>query len=252
MVTALENPRFTLPFQEKPVSKDEVDTPLMSMGRPMQQRWSPYVNNGGTCLALAGKGYAIVAADTRLSVGFGIHSRTATKILPITSSVVLASGGMQADRATLHKNIGLRLDWYQYQNSGKFPSVQAISQLLSTMLYQRRFFPYYTFNLLAGIKENGEGVVYSYDAVGCTEPLSYGCTGTGESLIEPLLDNQILRLHNSKVNGAADLNLEEALNLIKDAFTSAAERDIYTGDGVEIFVITPEGTKKELFELRHD
>lgn len=36
------------------------------------------------------------------------------------------------------------------------------------------------------------------------------------------------------------------------AFVSAAERDIYTGDDLEIFVITPSGTSKYVRQLRRD
>eukprot|EP00995_Heteronema_vittatum_P008921 NODE_4188_length_600_cov_405.348457_g3021_i0.p2 GENE.NODE_4188_length_600_cov_405.348457_g3021_i0~~NODE_4188_length_600_cov_405.348457_g3021_i0.p2 ORF type:complete len:113 (-),score=70.01 NODE_4188_length_600_cov_405.348457_g3021_i0:260-571(-) len=98
----------------------------------------------------------------------------------------------------------------------------------------------------------GNGVVYSYDAVGCTEPLNYGCTGSGNALIEPLLDNQVVREHQSKAGGPADLTKEEALDLIKDAFSSACERDIYTGDSVELFIITKDGVQKEVFQMtRH-
>lgn len=40
--------------------------------------------------------------------------------------------------------------------------------------------------------------------------------------------------------------------IIKDVFTSAAERDIYTGDGVFINVITKDGIEEEYFDLRKD
>jgi 20S proteasome subunit beta 6 len=33
--------------------------------------------------------------------------------------------------------------------------VSAMAQMLSIMLYNRRFFPYYTFNIVGGLDEHG-------------------------------------------------------------------------------------------------
>lgn len=49
-----------------------------------------------------------------------------------------------------------------------------------------------------------------------------------------------------------ELNLEDCVDLIKDGFTSACERDIYTGDQVEICKITAKGLEMETLELRKD
>lgn len=48
------------------------------------------------------------------------------------------------------------------------------------------------------------------------------------------------------------VSLDKAVALIKDVFISAAERDIYTGDGIAIHIITKDGIKEERFPLRRD
>lgn len=128
---------------------------------------------------------------------------------------MLASSGMQGDALTLHKNLMARIVWYKHQN-GKDMSTTAIAQLLSNTLYYKRFFPYYTFNVLGGIDDNGisrkyiyifkrnfklkiyiffqntgVGCAYSYDAVGSFERVKYSSSGTGQQLIQPFLDNQV-------------------------------------------------------------
>lgn len=153
---------------------------------------------------------------------------------------------------------------YEHQH-GKQMSTKAIAQMLSNTLYYKRFFPYYTFNLVAGLNEKGkcwwwflcwfhvlgEGVVYGYDAIGSYEAIEAGAQGSGQMLVQALLDNQVA-FKNQKIVPAKPITMEEAVSLVKDAFTSAGERDIYTGDAVEIVTISKDGMKKEVFELKKD
>ncbi len=62
---------------------------------------------------------------------------------------------MQADMQNLHKVLQIRLTQYQHQ-IGKPMSTPAIAQLLSNLLYYKRFFPYYTFNVLGGLDDDGK------------------------------------------------------------------------------------------------
>ena len=129
-------------------------------------------------------------------------------------------------------------------------SSPAASQLLSNTLYGKRFFPFYTFNLLCGLDENGAGCVYGYDAIGSFERVPYGCVGSSMSLVTPLLDNQVS--FKTQPSLKRDLSLEESIALVKDAMTCAGERDIYTGDSMDIWVITKGGTQKSSFPLKKD
>lgn len=216
--------------------------------------WSPYSDNGGTVLAVAGQEYCIVAASTRMSSGYDILTRDSSKLLQLSDKVIIASAGMQADTKTLHKHLQARHVMYVH-NHNKPMSITAAAQLLSNTLYHKRFFPYYTFNLVAGLDDQGVGAVFSYDAIGSYERSGFFCQGSGKALIQPVLDNQLKAaspLLLPPQNTLTDLPLDQALDLVKAAFVSAGERDIYTGDEVEILIITRQGTTKERLQLKLD
>lgn len=242
-------------------SADAQRARMAAAAGPIQHRFQPYEDNGGTTIGISGKDFAILGSDSRLSRGYSILSRDNCKQIQLTANCVLNSAGMKADRDTLHKMLKTRLTMYEHQH-GKPMSTTAIAQLLSTILYQRRFFPLYTFNVLGGLDAEGKGGVYTYDAIGNYERVFYSASGSGQSLVMPLLDNQIGLLNQTdkvapfqapgRIPIRDDLEIEETLELMKDAFTNAGERDIYTGDHVDFSIITADGVRTETFDLKRD
>ncbi|CAG8617924.1 2090_t:CDS:2 [Rhizophagus irregularis] len=186
---------------------------------PVERNFYPYADNGGTSLGIAGADFCLMASDTRKSSGYSIHSP------------VLATNGFAADGLALTKRLGQKLEWYKHAHD-KEMSTPALAQMLANTLYYKRFFPYYTFNLLGGIDEQGRGVLYSFDPV--------GSMGTE------------VALKNQQGVQQTPLSLEAAIRITKDSFTSATERDIYTGDYLEIFIIRQEGTTIERIDLKKD
>ncbi|CAG9859797.1 unnamed protein product [Phyllotreta striolata] len=217
---------------------------------PVERQINPYADNGGSVVAIAGKDFVVIGADTRLSSGFSIYTRNQNKLFPLSETTVLGCSGCWCDTLTLTRILKSRMQMY-HQEHNKNMSTTAAAQMLSTMLYYKRFFPYYISNILVGLDNEGKGCVYSYDPVGHCEKATYRAGGSAGALLQPLLDNQIGQKNLQKPS-QEDLTQEKALSTLKDVFISAAERDIYTGDSVLIKIITKDGTKEETFDLRRD
>ncbi|KAF7456154.1 putative proteasome subunit beta type 1 [Cryptosporidium felis] len=200
--------------------------------KPKECNFNPYMDNGGTCLAIAGDDFAVVVADTRLSKMYRIASRTVSKTCKLTDKCILACSGMI----------------YEFEHN-KVPSISAIAQLLSTILYSKRFFPYYSFCLLSGLDDEGKGIVYGYDAVGSFGATKYIALGSGGSLITSILDNQISGNNQTNFKPVDKIDI---INIAKDSITSASERDVHTGDSAEIIVIDSSGISTTTLALRKD
>ena len=153
---------------------------------------------------------------------------------------------------TFGRILDSQVKMYSYDHNHEI-STQAASQLISIMLYNRRFFPYYIDNIVAGVDANGKGYVYSYDPVGHCENSSYRAAGSSVSLMQPFLDNQVGQKNMEGVDKEKfELSLDDAIKITKDVLTSATERDINSGDGIHLCVITKDGIREEKIDMRKD
>lgn len=222
----------------------------------MKHRFNPYQMNGGSLISVAGADYTIIASDTRLSEGYSILSRNSPHVYQLTPTCIIGCTGFHGDCLTFTKVLETRLKMYEYEHNKK-PGCAAIAQLVSTMLYNRRFFPYYVNTIVAGLVNDGSGAIYSYDPVGSFEREVYRAVGSSSALLQPVLDSQVGLKNQSdnfelNTSYAAQVSKEKAISLVKDAFTSASERDIYTGDNLVINIITKTGIEVQHFPLRRD
>lgn len=246
------------------------DTPKVNAPEGARQhRFDPYSDNGGSTLAIAGADFAILAGDTRHTSGYSINTRFHPKVFKIggttadqsDATLILAVVGFAADGEALKERLDAACKMYRYRH-GKPMTVNACAKRLSTILYQKRFFPYYTHAILGGLDEEGKGAVYSYDPVGSYEREQCRAGGAAASLIMPFLDNQV-NFKNQYVPGSGEghalqprevvpLSRKDVEALVKDAFDGAVERHIEVGDYLQYLVITKDGIQEVIESLKKD
>lgn len=226
---------------------------------PIEHRFNPYSDNGGTILGIAGEKFVVLAGDTRHTTDYSINSRYEPKVFDAGDNLIISANGFAADGDALVKNFKNQLNWYHFNNNDKKLSVKSAARNIQHLLYGKRFFPYYVHTILAGLDEDGRGAVYSFDPVGSYEREQCRAGGAAASLIMPFLDNQVnfKNQYEPSSNGKVKrplkyLSIDEVINLVRDAFTSATERHIHVGDGLEILIVTEEGVRKEFYELKRD
>ncbi|KAI5808450.1 nucleophile aminohydrolase [Pyronema omphalodes] len=223
-----------------------------------------YADNGGSIIGIAGDDFLIMAGDTRHTAGYNINSRTERKVYRLgeDSSLVLATVGFGADAKWLADTMKRAVDDFKFQHNLRAMTVSAAAQLLFTILYGNRFFPKYAYCILGGLDKNGKARLYSYDPVGSysKEGERRAAAGAASSLIVPFLDNQV-EFKNQYVPGTQGMTerpveylpLEQVEKLVKDAFTSATERHIEVGDGLQMVIVSAQhGVREEIIELKRD
>ncbi|KAF2200134.1 N-terminal nucleophile aminohydrolase [Delitschia confertaspora ATCC 74209] len=244
-------------------------TPTEAPSGTRQHGFYPYTDNGGSTLGISGADFTILAGDTRHTSGYNINTRYAPKLFKIGgegpdnkgASIVLSVVGFAADGEALKERLDTIVKMYKYQH-GKPMSVAACAQRLSHILYGKRFFPYYVHAILGGLDEEGRGALYSYDPVGSYEREQCRAAGAAASLIMPFLDNQVNFKNQYVPDSGSGHELQEkprtpldqnhVLELVRDAFTSAVERHIEVGDGLQVMIIKKEGIMEAFHPLKQD
>lgn len=210
-----------------------------------------------------------MAGDTRHTSGYSINSRMAPKVFKIggttasqdDATIVLSVCGFAADGAALRDRLDTICKIYRSRHN-KPMTVNAAAKRLSTILYQKRFFPFYTAAMIGGIDEEGKGAVYSYDPVGSYEREQSRAGGAAASLITPFLDNQVNFLnqyipgsgvgHELKERERHPLTRPQVETLVKDAFDGAVERHIEVGDNLQMMIVTAKGIEEVFIPLKQD
>ncbi len=192
---------------------------------------------GATAVGITFDGGVVFASEKRIAFGNFLVSKSTKKTFPITSKVGAACAGLVADMQILSLQISALAKIRKMEIKRDVPP-NTVAKMMSNMMYERRYFPLLTQVIVGGVVD--KPVMYTLDPLGSVLPDEYAAVGTGAEMALGVLDPQFKE----------NMTKDEAIDLAKRAVRSAALRDSASGDGLDVLVITKDGTKEFSEEIK--
>jgi len=187
---------------------------------------------GTTTLGMVCKEGVVIATEQRATMGTLIAHKATKKLYQIDEHIALATAGLVGDLQVLARYLNAEVNLYRLKRDTRMP-VKSAATLMSNILNQRKFYPYYVQLILGGFDAAG-GHVYSLDAAGGAIPDKYTAGGSGSPYVFGVLED----------NYKDGLTTEEGIDLAVRAITAAKSRDSASGGMISVAVITKDGFKE--------
>ncbi len=175
----------------------------------------------------------VIGAEKRVLWGYTVVSKTGKKVFPITDNIIVGSAGVSGDYQMLSSFLTAESTLFELENRRPI-TVNAAAQLLSNILFSRKYMPYLTQTIIGGVDQQGAHL-YSLDLAGSLIEEKYTAVGTATSLVLGVLE----------ANYNENLTKEAAMELAIKAIRSASRRDAMSGDGIDLLVVTSEGMESK-------
>ncbi|WP_058365466.1 archaeal proteasome endopeptidase complex subunit beta [Haloparvum sedimenti] len=197
------------------------------------------MKTGTTTVGIKTTEGVVLATDMRASLGGMVSSKDVQKVEQVHPTGALTIAGSVSAAQNLISTLKAETSLYEARR-GKDMSMQALSTLTGNLLRSGAFFVVQP--ILGGVDEEGSHI-YSIDALGGTTEEEYTVTGSGSQYALGVLEQE----HRD------DLTVDEATTVAAKAIKSAVERDLASGNGINVAVVTEDGVDvtrhKEFDEL---
>ena len=188
---------------------------------------------GATTVGVVCKDGVVLAAERRVTYGYFVMSKSGKKVFKIAEKIGAACAGIVADMQILTREVGAYLNLYSYEREQSV-TVRTAAKLMGSMLFERRYFPYITQTIVGGIDDAGPKL-FVLDPLGSVIEDKFTAVGSGAEIAMGLLETDFK-------DGMA---VEDAKGLVRKAVKAASARDIGSGEGIDMLIITNSGIREE-------
>ncbi len=202
----------------------------------MNKQIEEMVKKGTTTVGLLCKDGIVLAADRRATMGGLVADKKAQKIYAITDKMALTTAGNASDTQMLVKLVKAEISLKRLRTE-RAPNIKETANLLAGMIYSniRRFsfIPGISHFLLGGTDDDGFQLYDLFVDGSITKCDDYVSSGSGCVMAYGVLETLYKK----------DITLKEAVPLAAKAINAALQRDVNTGNGLDVITITKEGVK---------
>jgi proteasome beta subunit len=194
---------------------------------------SEYYLPGATTVGIVCKDGVILAAERRVTYGYFVMSKSGKKVFKIADKIGAACAGIVADMQILTREVGAYLNLYSYEREQSV-MVHTAAKLMGSMLFERRYFPYLAQTIVGGVDEGGARL-FVLDPLGSVIEDKYTAVGSGSEIAMGLLETEFKE----------GMSIEDGKGLARKAVKAASARDIGSGEGLDMLIITNTGIREE-------
>ncbi|ERG97975.1 MAG: proteasome endopeptidase complex, archaeal, beta subunit [Haloquadratum sp. J07HQX50] len=184
---------------------------------------------GTTTVGLKAQDSVVLATDMRASLGRMVSSKNVQKVEEIHPTGALTIAGSVSAAQSLISSVRAEVRLYEARR-GEDMSMEALSTILSNFLRSGGFFIVQP--ILGGVDSDGPHI-YSIDPAGSVLEEEYTVTGSGSQYALGVLEQEY----------GDELSVEKAQSVAAKAIQSAVERDVASGNGINMCVVDEEGVE---------
>jgi proteasome beta subunit len=188
---------------------------------------------GATTVGIVCKDGVVLASERRVSYGYFVMSKTGKKVFKIAEKIGAACAGIVADMQILTREVSAYLSLYTFERE-QGVMVHTAAKLMGSMLFERRYFPYLAQTIVGGMDESG-AKLFVLDPLGSVIEDKYTAVGSGSEIAMGLLESEFKE----------GMSVDDAKSLVRKAVKTASARDIGSGEGIDMLIITNDGIREE-------
>jgi len=192
-----------------------------------------YPVTGATTVGIACKDGVVLASEKRVTYGFSIMTKAGKKVFAVNDRLGVAFAGLISDSQAVLRRISAETNLYELETR-KPMSVKAMAKILANLLYAQRVYPVFTETMVGGMDEEG-AKLFVLDPLGSMIEDRYAALGTGGAIAIGIVESIY----------SPEMGVEAGKELAVKAVRAAIARDVASGDGVDVLVISKQGAREE-------